>query len=285
MTEYRDTWYQSRDGLRLYARDYPHASPRGTVLCMHGLSRNAADFEDLAPLLQNEGFRVIAADQRGRGRSDWDPQPARYQPLTYVQDMFTLLETLAIDRVIAIGTSMGGLMTALMAMLRPSVLRAAVLNDIGPEIDPRGLARIKGQVSVARRPASWLEAAEQTRAANALAFPEYGAEDWMRFARRTYHEVDGRVVFSCDPAISQPIASSPDATVPTDLWGAFAAFAQVPTLVIRGALSDILSAECVREMKARKGDLHSVEVPGRGHAPALDEPQAVAAIRALLASL
>jgi pimeloyl-ACP methyl ester carboxylesterase len=285
MSEYRDTWYQSSDGLRLYARDYAHAAPRGTVLCLHGLSRNSADFEDLAPLVRELGFRVIVADQRGRGLSDYDPQPARYHPGTYVQDMFTLQEHLGLREVIAIGTSMGGLMTMIMAALRPGVFRAAVLNDIGPVIEAAGLERIKGYVGRIAPPANWTEAAATARAINGQAFPEYADADWMRFARRTYREVDGRIVPACDPAISQPITASPETAVPPDLWGAFAALRDVPTLVIRGALSDILSAQCVREMKARKPDLRTVEVPGRGHAPALDEAEAVVAIEGLLAAV
>src|SRR5262249_6201632 len=145
--------------------------------------------------------------------------------------------------------------------------------------------RITGYVGKVAPPANWAEAAAAARAINGLAFPDYGDADWLRFARRTYREVDGRIVPACDPAIARPIADSPQTAVPPDLWRAFAAFAEVPMLVIRGALSDLLSARTVREMKARKPDLHSVEVPNRGHAPALDEPQALAAIRALLAAL
>jgi len=285
MTEYREHWYTTRDGLRLFARDYPHPAPRATVLCMHGLSRNSADFEDLCPLL-NRDYRVIAVDQRGRGRSQYDANPSNYHPGTYVQDMFELLAGLGIGEVIAIGTSMGGLMTMIMAALRPGLFRAAVLNDIGPVIESAGLERIKRYVGKIPPPRTWEDAAAIQRTINAQAFPDYGDADWARFARRTFRAgADGAPVPAYDPAIAQPIDSAQDSAVPPDLWPAFAGLAGVPTLVIRGELSDILSADCVREMRARKPDLQSAEIARRGHAPMLDEPQALAAIRQLLASI
>jgi len=286
MTDYREHWYTSFDGLRLYARDYPQAAPRATVLCMHGRSRNSADFEDLCATLHADGFRLIAVDQRGRGRSQYDPNPANYHPGTYVRDMFTLLAGLGLERVIAIGTSMGGLMTMIMAAMRPGLLQGAVLNDIGPVLESAGIERIKGYVGKTTPPRTWAEAAAQARVINGLAFPDYTDADWMRFARRTYREdADGAPVAAYDAAISRPLADAQETAVPPDLWAAFAALADVPTLVVRGALSDILSADCVREMRARKADLESVEVANRGHAPALDEPAAREAIRALLARI
>jgi pimeloyl-ACP methyl ester carboxylesterase len=125
MSRYEDVWYQSSDGLKLYARDYPNASARATVLCMHGLTRNSADFAELADALQ-ANYRVIAVDQRGRGRSAWDPNPANYNPLVYVRDMYTLLDGLGLQQVIAIGTSMGGIMSMIMSALQPARFRAVV---------------------------------------------------------------------------------------------------------------------------------------------------------------
>jgi len=285
MSDYRDHWYRSHDGLELYARDYPHAAPRGTVLCLHGLTRNSSDFADLCPVL-NADYRVIAVDQRGRGRSQYDPNPANYHPGSYVQDMFTLLGGLGLGQVIAIGTSMGGLMTMIMAAMRPGTFRGAVLNDIGPVIEAAGLDRIKGYVGKARAPRDWDDAAALMREVNGSAFPDYGDADWQRFARRTFRPgPDGTPEPAYDFAISQPLNSAQDAAVPPDLWPAFAALATTPTLVVRGALSDILSEACVAEMRARKPDLESVEVPQRGHAPMLDEPAALEAIQAFLARL
>ena len=283
MTDYREHWYTSEDGLRLFARDYAPPQPRATVLCMHGLTRNCADFADLCTTLRAEGFRLIALDQRGRGRSDYDPNPDNYQPGTYVRDTLRLLEGLGLPRVIAMGTSLGGLMTMIMAVLRPGLLQAAVLNDIGPIVESAGLERIKAYVGRSEPPRDWNEAAATARAINGLAFPDYTDADWLRFARRTFREgADGRPVPAYDAAIARPMANASDSAVPPDLWPAFAALRDVPTLVIRGALSDVLSRDCVAAMHARKPDLRSVEVVDRGHAPALDEPGALAAIKALL---
>jgi pimeloyl-ACP methyl ester carboxylesterase len=284
MSGYADYWYTSDNGLRLYARDYAHPAPRATVLCMHGLSRNSADFAELSEALQQD-FRVIAVDQRGRGRSAYDPDPANYSPLVYVRDMFTLLDSLAIPRVIVIGTSMGGIMSLLMAALQPTRLAAAVLNDIGPVIDPVGLDRIRRYVGKVPPVASWAAAVAQVRELNEPVFPDWQTVAWERFTRKLYREdTQGVPQLAYDPAIAISIQESA-ATPPIDLWPAFTALATVPTLVIRGATSDILAADCVAEMKRRKPDLVSVEVPNRGHAPMLDEPVARAAVLEFLAGL
>jgi pimeloyl-ACP methyl ester carboxylesterase len=200
--------------------------------------------------------------------------------------MFELLAGLELGQVVAIGTSMGGLMTILMAAMRPGLFRAAVLNDIGPVIERAGLERIKGYVGKMPAPRTWKEAAALQRSLNAHAFPDYTDDDWMRFARRTFRNgAEGNPVPAYDAAIAQPIANNQDTAIPPDLWGAFAAMATIPTLVIRGTLSDILSTDCVREMQARKPDLRSVDVARRGHAPMLDEPEALEAIRAFLATV
>src|SRR6056297_3115409 len=187
MSEYRDVWYQSPGGLRLYARDYPGPASSGLppVLCMHGLSRNSADFEGLACTLAAER-RVIVAEQRGRGRSDYDSNPANYTPVTYVADMFHLLDTLRLDRAIIIGTSLGGLMAFIMAGQQPARIAGMVINDIGPEVDPSGLARIQRYVGKVEPARDWQEAAARVREINAAAFPDYTDDDWLRFARDLY---------------------------------------------------------------------------------------------------
>ncbi len=284
MSGYADYWYTSDNGLRLYARDYAHPAPRATVLCMHGLSRNSADFAELSAALQQD-FRVLAVDQRGRGRSAYDSDPANYSPLVYVRDMFTLLDSLAIPRVIVIGTSMGGIMSLLMGALQPARLAAVVLNDIGPVIDPVGLDRIRRYVGKVPPVTSWAEAVAQVRNMNAPVFPDWQSNDWERFTHKLYREdAQGVPQLAYDPAIASSIQASAD-TPPIDLWPAFAALATIPTLVIRGATSDILAAECVAEMTRRKPDLVAVEVPDRGHAPMLDEPVARAAVLKFLAGL
>jgi pimeloyl-ACP methyl ester carboxylesterase len=293
MSDYKDIWYQSSDDLKLYARDYPRDYPRDyendeaalTLLCMPGLTRNAADFEDLCIALQGT-HRVIAVDQRGRGKSQWDKDASHYQPATYVQDMFTLLDELQLDTVGLVGTSLGGLMAMLMNAMQPGRFAGVILNDIGPVVNQVGLDRIKGYVGKAAPVTTWAQAIGQTRQTNGAAFPLMQAADWERFTRRIYGEDDSGVPrLLYDPAIAQPIAASEDSAVPPDLWPVFETLAGTPTLVIRGELSDILSPDCVAEMKRRKPDMQVFEVADVGHAPVLDEPGLVPAIKAFLAAI
>ena len=285
MAAFDDIWYRSSDGLQLYARDYrcrdSAGGARPAVLCMHGLSRNSADFAALAEHLC-AGYRVLCVDQRGRGRSDYDRQVSNYALPTYVRDMFTLLDLLAIDRVILVGTSMGGLMAFAMAAAQPGRVRAMVINDIGPELDPRGLARIVAYVGKLPPVADWDQAVAQCREVNAGVFPDFSDRQWLDFARGIYVERDGVPVLAHDPAIAEPMGDDGASAVPPDLWPVFRGIAEIPMLVVRGEASDILSRACVERMRAIKPDLQSVTVPRRGHAPLLTEPAALQAIDTFL---
>ena len=283
---YQDIFYQSHDGLTLYARDYPCAGSQSamvpTVLCMHGLSRNSMDFAGLAEAL-SENYRVIAVDQRGRGRSEYDPNPANYQPAVYCQDMFTLLDTLGVDRVSLIGTSMGGIMSFLMTAMAPERIQALVINDIGPEVDPVGLARIQAYVGKLAPPTNWREAVEQVRAINGPAFPDFSEEDWTQFARNLYCEAsDGSLRLDYDANIAKPMDASQGAAVPPDLWQFFDACQSKPMLLVHGALSDILNDECVAKMHQRHPNLEYLRLSHRGHAPTLDETESRVAITTFL---
>ena len=276
---YRDHWYESADGLRLYARDYPGPADSSghPDLCMHGLTRNSADFAWIARHLA-QTRRVISVDQRGRGRSDYDPNAANYTPAVYVEDMFKLLDELAIPRLLIIGTSMGGLMAMLMANRQPGRFAGIVLNDIGPDLDPAGLDRIKGYVGKQWEINSWNDAVAQTREINEVAFPNYTDAEWLRFTRGLYREDRGVPVLAYDPALAQPMLDAESDAVPPDLWPLFEGIADLPLLLVRGALSDLLSIDCVEKMRTISPGMEYEEVPERGHAPMLDEPSAVAAI-------
>ncbi|MFB0613107.1 alpha/beta fold hydrolase [Aurantiacibacter poecillastricola] len=276
MRHYEEHRYDSACGrLRLFARDYPADGP--ALLLMHGLTRNSGDFEPLAEHLR--GYRLIVPDQRGRGLSEVDSEPANYRPDVYAKDMFALLESLGIERPGLIGTSMGGLMAMVMNAARPDAFPAIVFNDVGPVLAPEGLARIGGYVGGGEPFADWDAAAMASAAINSDAFPDFGEADWSDWARRTCRELpDGRVAFAYDPAIADGFADIGDEPQP-DLWPLWQALGQTPVLVIRGALSDLLGSDTVEEMRQRhKGPFTYVEVPGRGHAPTLDEPVARAAI-------
>jgi len=277
--------FRSSDGLTLSYRDYagPPGAGAAPLLCLPGLTRNARDFESLALELAR-ARRVLSPDLRGRGRSAHDSNAANYQPATYLRDVLELLSAAAAPRVLAIGTSLGGLLTLLLAGARPAVLTGAVLNDIGPVLEEAGLARIRGYVGKAGAMRSWQEAAAACREANGAAFPELGDADWLAFAQRTCVATpDGGVRFDYDPQIAVPLAGTAAAPAAGDPWSLWAPLANVPTLVIRGAHSDILSAATLAKMQRRKPDLLAVSVPNRGHAPLLDEPVALAAIREFVA--
>jgi pimeloyl-ACP methyl ester carboxylesterase len=283
MSLYKDIYYPVSDGLTLYARDYPNADAEITVLCMHGLTRNSADFEDIA-LELNGRCRVISVDQRGRGLSQWDERIERYNPVTYVQDMWQLLDQLHIDKVLLLGTSMGGLMSMMMAAQAPERILGVILNDIGPQLDSKGLDRIKSYVGKGQPVETWVDAVAETQRLNGSCFPDYGDAQWLQMAYRLYREnTDGVPVLAYDPAIAKPIADSDEAAVPPDLWPLFNAMAGKPVLALRGALSDLLSEACFIEMQRQLPEMVAVTVPRVGHAPALDESAAVIAIKDFIA--
>lgn len=283
MTTYSEHLFTAPDGVKTYYRRYPagSGSERLPVLCMHGLTRNSRDFEKVAPRIAGQGRSVIAVDVRGRGRSDYDPNPDNYTPAKYVEDMIGLLGSVGWHEVVALGTSMGGLMTMVMAAATPGIVKAAAINDIGPVIDPKGLKRIQGYVGGGGPYNSWEDAAEAVRSINGVAFPnETDHEFWLAFARRICREEDGKVVLDYDPAISRPVQSGDVA--PPDLWPFFDALAAVPLLLVRGALTDLLSMDTVEEMQRRSPQMTLAQVPNVGHAPLLTEAVAQDALDAFL---
>ncbi len=285
--QYVDVWHRTGDGVRIHARDYEQSGDgqRPTLVCLHGLSRNAADFATLAARLPQ--YRLLVIEQRGRGKSDVDPDPSRYDVGRYVEDTLGLLAALEIRRPVLVGTSMGGLMAMLMLARDPAGYRGALLNDIGPVVEAAGLARIQGYVGKVAPAADWAAAAAATRSSNAVAFPDYADADWLAFARRLYRQrPDGMLEPAYDPAIALPLGNGdPEKAVPPDLWSVFDLLGDAPLLVVRGALSDILSATTVTEMQRRHPALQAVEVPRVGHAPMLDEPEAFEAFERFLAGL
>ena len=279
---YIDVFYQSEDGLRLYARDYPGPSENSpVVLCLPGLTRNSKDFAEVANVLC-ENYRVICPDQRGRGRSARDPDASRYRPDQYAVDMRVLMDVLKLPRVVVIGTSLGGLMAILLLATIPARIKAAVLNDVGPVVDPRGVSRIAAYVGKTVPVKTWAEAAQQTATTNAAAFPEFTDRDWQVMARDVYIQEGQAPVLDYDPAIALGLSTG---TAAPNLWPLFDMAAGKPLLVIRGQDSDILSVETLAEMSRRLPQLIALNIEGRGHAPTLSEPQAKEAINRFLRSL
>lgn len=278
------------DGLSLYARDYPPLAPEtgAPVICLHGLTRNSKDFEIVAPRIAALGRRVIVPDMRGRGQSANDPDPAHYVPAVYAQDVLKLMDALAIVKAVFIGTSMGGLITMVIAATTPDRIAASVLNDVGPQLNATGLSRIASYVGNVRPVASWAEAAAASRATNGAAFPDRLDDDafWNAFARRTFRaREDGQFEFDYDPHIALAFADVDIDAPPPDLMPYFEALAKAPVLSVRGALSDILNSEGVARMRAVNDRVEAVTVEGIGHAPMLDEPDAWDAVLDFLAKV
>ena len=282
-SSYRELFWTSHDGLRLYARVYEGPSAAAsTVLCLHGLTRNSRDFEDLAPHLQAR-YRVVVPDVRGRGLSARDPNPQNYQPAIYIQDIVGLLDTVGAEQATVIGTSMGGLLGMMMGVGHRGRIAGLVLNDMGPEVDPVGLDRIKGYAGRLPPPKNWDDAVAQTRSMFGSAWPNLSAERWSALTRRGYREDEkGALSVDADPMIGEMLRAAPAATA--NLWPFWNVLRGIPMLAIRGAQSDILSAATFAKMKAENPELVQLEVAQRGHVPLLDEPECIAAIDSFLAA-
>ena len=284
---YSDRVWTSFDGLELYARDYaggpgPAKLP---VICVHGLTRNSKDFEEVAPYIAATGRRVLVPDVRGRGRSARDPRPMNYVPPVYARDIAGLCKAAGVAQAVFVGTSMGGLITMALAAIEPKLIAGAVLNDVGPQVAKAGLVRIASYAGKKVQIDDWEDAAHYVRSINEAAFPDLAAEEWRRFARRTFRTgSDGKPQLDYDPDISVPIrAAGPKALTP-NLWPWFRKLAKhSPLLLVRGSTSDLLDPAIAAKMRKAAPQMGYVETPGIGHAPMLTEPEPKQAILEFLA--
>ncbi|HSN52701.1 MAG TPA: alpha/beta hydrolase, partial [Woeseiaceae bacterium] len=270
---YEECYVEAADGLRLYFRDYPNASSRPPVLCLPGLTRNSRDFEPLA-LRISETRRVISPDLRGRGKSQYDPEWRHYHPGQYAADLWQLLDSLQVEEAVVVGTSLGGWMAMLLNHQRPGRIAAAVMNDIGPEADPGGIARVVATAGLLDVVGSMADAIEQAKSVYSIAYPDWGAEQWRVYTESTYRMLDdGRFDLNFDRNIGHA-AREGVSGLEVDPWAMFDGLSNVPTLLIHGVLSDILTAPIIEKMRQRKPDLQVVPVRERGHATLLDEQEA-----------
>ncbi|MGL4287709.1 MAG: alpha/beta fold hydrolase [Phreatobacter sp.] len=280
---YESRFVGATDGLKLHVRVY--GAPKAghlPLICLAGLSRNAADFDVLAGQL-SATRQVIAPDYRGRGRSDWDPNWQNYALPVELNDLLAVTTVLGIDRAIFLGTSRGGLLTMLMSAARPGLIAGAILNDIGPVIDGTGLARIKSYLGKLPEPRDLDQAVALLKSIGSAKFPALDDADWRRQAEGMWVTKDGRLTPAFDPALTKPMETlNFDTALPT-LWPQFDGLANVPAMVIRGEHSDILSAETVTAMVARRPDLEVLDVPGQGHAPLLTDQPSIDRIAAFAA--
>jgi pimeloyl-ACP methyl ester carboxylesterase len=274
LTGPRDLYYASGDGLRLHVAEYGHrVSPWLPVVCIPGLSRSARDFHDLALRLSTHPERprrVLAFDLRGRGKSEWDADIGHYTPLVEMQDVLDGMAALSVDRAVIVGTSRGGLIAMLMGVARPSVIAGVVLNDVGPALEARGLARLKTYIGRTPAPDDWEDAAHILRRLHGHQFTAFVDDDWRKFARMTWRDDDDALpVGDYDPALARTFDGIEfDQPLPS-LWREFGALAAKPVLAIRGANSDILSPATLDRMAAEHPRFESVVLEGQGHAPLL----------------
>jgi len=284
LSGYTDGFWWSPDGLRLHYRDYAGGGEgRPPLLCLPGLTRNARDFEPLAERLAGD-WRLICPDMRGRAESAYAKDPMTYVPLIYLQDIGRLLADLAVTRFVAIGTSLGGIIAMLVAATHREWLAGALLNDVGPTLETAGLARIRTYVGVGQSHPSWVHAARALEESNRDIYPAYDLQQWIAMAKRLYRlNSAGRVVLDYDMRVAEPLRLTGGEEAAPDMWPVMAAFRGIPTQILRGERSDLLSDATARRMIAEIGEgAELTVVPNVGHAPALDEPESVAAIDRLL---
>lgn len=277
-----DGWYASSDGLRLHWRECGAAS-QPVLLCLPGLTRTARDFEHLGARLADR-WRVVAVDLRGRGDSAWPKDVTTYAGSIYVDDLQRLMAAAGIARYVVIGSSIGGLLAIRLAAERKGA-DGLVLNDIGPNIDPAGLARLRGNVGRQASWPTWVHAARDLGMRNAGLYPDWGLSDWLGFAKKLCRiSPSGRIIFDYDPRIGEPfrVAEGDPAAAS---WAALASLSALPVLSLRAERSDVLSRTTQATMAAKLAKITVVEVPGIGHAPTLAEPTAEAAIDAFLGAI
>jgi pimeloyl-ACP methyl ester carboxylesterase len=269
-------FWLSGDNVRLHCVDYGGASEDvPVVLCLPGLTRNHHDFDPFVEHFQEKlasRARIWCVDLRGRGQSGWAKDPMTYTPTTYVGDLERLIAEFAPTKLILVGTSLGGILSMLMAGPHASRLMGSIINDIGPELDPAGLQRIGTYLGKVGPFATWMHVAHSLAESQKAIYPDFAMPDWIAMAKRLSRiEPNGRIMFDYDPKIAEPFKAA-GAGSTFDLWPAFTSLAQKPLLAVRGALSDLLSAETLTRMLAVSPQVRAVTVPHVGHAPVLDEP-------------
>ncbi|MEH6827586.1 alpha/beta fold hydrolase [Parasphingorhabdus sp.] len=277
---YRDIYWESDDGLKLHARDYPSDSGKTPVICIPGLTRNARDFDHLGAGFHG-GRRIIMLDLRGRGTSEYAKDSSTYNPKQYVSDIIMLMDELEIPQAVFFGTSLGGVVTMIMAKMHPERVAGALLNDIGPELDQKGLDRIADHVGQGRSFDTWAHAGRDLAENSSDIFPDFTLKDWIAFAKKVYRmNSSGRIKLDYDMKIAEPFDSKGGGS--GALWNALENMKEIPTLILRGELSDLFSEQVAKKMleKLDKADL--VMVPRVGHAPTLEEPASLDAINQLL---
>jgi pimeloyl-ACP methyl ester carboxylesterase len=272
------------DGISLHVRLFGEATDRAALICLPGLTRNSRDFASLAAACSHDRL-VITTDLRGRGRSDYDPTGSSYRPEVYVGDVVAILDAVGVERAVLLGTSLGGSVAMALAAAHPARVAGLVLNDVGPQLEPEGFARIQSYAGKLPSVSTWDDVVVQLQAVNAPMVGSLSDDEWQRMARQQWREfAPGDLRPDHDPAIVGGMAGVDPNAIPST-WPVFDAIGPVPILVVRGAESDLFAAATAEEMQRRHPGLTVVTIAHRGHCPTLDEPEARAAIASFLAAL
>jgi pimeloyl-ACP methyl ester carboxylesterase len=268
-----DIFYRGHDDLLLFVRKYGNdGAPGRPVLCLPGLTRNGRDFQSLAVALAGHPTHprpVYCLDYRGRGRSEWDKDWRNYSTYIELLDVVAFLTLRGLDDIAVVGTSRGGIISMLLAVMRPSAIGCLVINDIGPVIETAGLARIMGYAGKIPVPRDWGEANAIVRDMNKHQFTALDDEGWETWTRQLFNEKDGKPAAAYDPNVGKALSEVDIAKPVPTMWEHFESLKDKPMMVLRGENSDLLSAATVQEMQARHTNLTPVLIRNEGHAPLL----------------
>jgi len=271
--EEEDIFFRSQDDLLLHVRCYGGQDlPGRPLLCLPGLTRTARDFHSLAVALATHPAHprpVYCADYRGRGESEWDKDWRNYSAYIELLDVVSFLTLRGLDNIAVLGTSRGGIIALLLAVLRPSAIGCLIMNDIGPVIETAGLARIMGYAGKIPVPRDWGEANAMVREMNKRHFTALDDETWEAMTHQLFNEKDGKPAAAYDPNVGKALSEVDIAKPVPTMWEHFDALLNKPVMVLRGEQSDILSAATVKDMQARHPNLTSALIRNEGHSPLL----------------
>jgi pimeloyl-ACP methyl ester carboxylesterase len=281
----KSVFVSAPDGLRLHVREYGARTGHAlAAVCLPGLTRTVADFEALAPALAKAGpRRVLAIDLRGRGRSEYDRVPENYNLLVELGDLVAVLTALSVGPAVFVGSSRGGLLAMHLAVAHPTTIAGVVLHDIGPVIEPKGLARLRSYVGKLPQPRSFAEGGDILRHLFHGQFPNLTDAQWLDAAQRTWQMRDGALTPTHDVKLSRTLTAVDIESPLPPLWNEFDALKRVPMLVIHGGKSDILSAATVAAMAVRHPGMETIEVPDQGHVPLLEGDEIIQRVVAFVA--
>ncbi|MCY4302285.1 MAG: alpha/beta hydrolase [Aestuariivita sp.] len=263
--------FQTSDGLSLHFTDEGDGFP---ILCLAGLTRCSADFDYVTPYLREN--RLIKLDYRGRGQSDWAKDPLSYSIAVESEDVIALLDHLGLQKTAILGSSRGGLIALWLGSIAKHRLLGVAFNDIGPELQPSGLGNILEYLG--RNPV-WktYEEAAREREKSMSGFVAVPVKRWLTEVKKLYAQCDDGLTIRYDPRLRDATVAATTHPAP-DMWPLFDNLRDMPLALIRGANSDLLSSQTVKDMKHRNPDLITTDVANRGHIPFLDEPEAVMAL-------